>query len=131
MRFLLLFFALTATALAQQEPCGLRTMIQSAAVIYPQLAIATRVQGDVIMLVTFKTTGDVEQVKILSGPKMLEAVTTKYVMSWHANEYPGPRTCPIVVRYRILPMGVTPPAEVSRTDLQHATVFAYMGPIQY
>jgi hypothetical protein len=133
MRFLLIFFTLTltTTALAQQEPCGLRTMTESAAPVYPQIAKAAHVEGNIIMLVTFKTTGDVDQIKVLSGPPMLESAATNSVMTWHANEYPGPRTCPIVVRFRLLAPDAPSSGDVSRENLQHVTVTARALAIQW
>ena len=122
MKFLLLLFALPALALAQHEPCGLRTMTESAAPVYPPIARAAHVEGNVIMLVSFKTSGKVESIKVVGGSKFLESSAKSYVGSWHANEYSGPRTCPIVVRYRLGSPSSTLPNQVLRDDLQHVTV---------
>ena len=106
---------------AHQEPCGLRTMTESTTLIYPPIAKAAHVYGEVITLTTFKTDGTVEKVDVISGPEMLRAVATDYIKSWRANEYTGPRTCPVVIQFLLTD---DPPASPAvRVDLQHVTAY--------
>jgi hypothetical protein len=111
---------------AQQEPCGLRTMTESAAPVYPPIAKAAHVNGNVITLVSFKTTGEVGEVTVVSGPEMLRKAAVDYIRSWRANPYTGPRTCPIVINFAPQrPASRKDPPLVVRTDLQHVTLNAF------
>jgi hypothetical protein len=83
------------------------------------------VGGVVIFLVAFKLSGEVEDVELLGGPKLLQIPATNYVKGLCANEYGGTRTCPIVVRYVIQPDGMEPDP-IEHSDLQHATVYALL-----
>ena len=105
-----------------QEPCGLRKMSETTAPAYPPIAKAAHVEGNVIMLVNFKTSGEVEKIEVVSGPKFLLSAATNYVQGWQANEYTGPRTCPIVVSFRLHRHGDTTTPPVVRQDLQHVTL---------
>jgi hypothetical protein len=118
-----LFFAATF-CFAQQEPCGLRTMTETAAPFYPPIGKAAHVEGNVILLVAFKTTGEVAEIENVNGPKILQGAAIAYVHGWHANDYTGPRTCPIVIRFRLLPQGDSTTPTVVRLDLQHVTISA-------
>lgn len=110
----------------QQEVCGLRAITETASLVYPPIARAAHVEGNVIMLVSFKMSGEVEDVHVLSGPKLLEVAATSYVKKLRANEYTGPRTCPMVVKFQILrPEDKTEPS-VTRRDLQHVIITTYV-----
>ncbi|MCU1252447.1 MAG: TonB family protein [Edaphobacter sp.] len=117
-----LLLSVSGPCIAQQEPCGLRKMMETTTPIYPPIAKAAHVEGSVIMLVNFKTSGEVQKIDIVSGPKLLQMAATTYVQGWHANEYTGPRTCPIVVNFRILHEGDTTTPAFVRLDLQHVTL---------
>ena len=118
----LLFLSLSPIGIAQQETCGLRKMTETTTPIYPPIAKAAHVEGNVVMLVNFKTSGEVEKIDIVSGHEMLKIAATNYVQGWHANEYTGPRTCPIVVSFRLHRQGDTTTPPVVRQDLQHVTL---------
>lgn len=107
----------------QQDVCGIRTVAEAARPHYPTIARAAHVEGNVIMLVDFKTTGEVERVEVVSGPEMLRSAATDYVKKWRANESSGPRICPIVVRFVMFREGDKDRPEVVRSDLQHVTVY--------
>jgi hypothetical protein len=118
----LLLLSLSHIGIAQQETCGLRKMTETTTPIYPPIAKAAHVEGDVVMLINFKTSGGVEKIDVVSGPEMLRIAATNYVQGWHANEYTGPRTCPIVVGFRLHRQGDTTTPPVVRQDLQHVTL---------
>jgi hypothetical protein len=118
----LLLLSLSPIGIAQQESCGLRKMTETTTPLYPPIAKAAHVEGNVVMLVNFKTSGEVEKIDIVSGPEMLKIAATNYVQGWHANEYTGPRTCPIVISFRLHRQGDTTTAPVVRQDLQHVTL---------
>ncbi len=82
------------------------------------------------MLVTFKLNGEVDKIDVVSGPKMLQAAASDYVQGWHANEYTGPRTCPIAVRFVMFRQGAKAVPFVVRQDVQHVTVNAPASLIQ-
>jgi hypothetical protein len=117
-----LLLSVSAPCIAQQEPCGLSKMTETTKLLYPPIARAAHVQGDVIMLVSFKLSGEVEKIEVISGPEMLKIAATNYVQGLHANEYTGPRTCPIVVDFHILREGDTTTPAFIRQDLQHVTL---------
>jgi hypothetical protein len=123
MKVLLLLLAFSATCIAQQEPCGLRSITESTPLQFPPIARAAHVEGTVIFMVSFKPSGEVQSADVLSGPKLLQSSASIYVQGLRANEYGGPRTCPIVIRYVLQPDG-TEPHPVAKADLQHAIVYA-------
>jgi hypothetical protein len=118
----LLLLSLSHPGVAQQETCGLSKMTDTTAAVYPPIAKAAHVEGNVIMLVRFKLSGEVEKVDIVSGPEMLKPAATRYVQGWRANEYTGPRTCPIVINFRLQPEKDTTSPPVIRHDPQHVTL---------
>ena len=128
MRATAIFFAWSLVwlpvALAQEvpAPCGLTSMIDSAVPVFPPIAKAAHVSGTVIMLATFKLTGEVESVQIVSGPEMLRQSATNYVKGWRANAYTGPRTCPVAVTYQLHNPGDKQAPPIVRTDPQHVTL---------
>jgi hypothetical protein len=124
MRFPLLCASLflASSCLAQQEPCGLSTMAETTPPVYPPIAKAAHVEGSVVMLVNFQTSGEVGKIDVISGAKMLQSAATSYVQGWRANEYTGPRICPIVVSFRLLREGDKTTPAVVRQDLQHVTL---------
>jgi hypothetical protein len=122
--FVVLMFSALACSAQQQAPCGLTSMTETVAPVYPPIAKAAHVSGVVTMLATFRQDGSVETVKTLYGPPMLRQAAETFVTGWRANAYGGPRTCPVVVEFKL----VDPACEVDnalrtvRDDLQHVTV---------
>ena len=123
MKNFILLCLLSATCLAQEAPCGLTSIKETTPLLYPPIARAAHVGGTVIFLVAFKRSGEVDDVEVLSGPKLLQTPASLYVKDLRANEYGGPRTCPVVVNYVIQPDG-TEPHPVDHNDIQHVTVYA-------
>jgi hypothetical protein len=123
MKTFVLLLWLSATGFAQEPACGLKSIKETTPLVYPPIAKAAHVEGLVIFLVSFKLSGDVESVQLLSGPKLLQSSATLYVKGLRANEYGGSRTCPMVVRY-VLQADGTEPHPIDRTDVQHVTVYA-------
>ena len=101
----LVLLALTAALCralhAQEPPCGLRTVTETAAPVYPAIARAAHVSGPVVLTATFDTAGKVTQVTAVSGPPLLRDASIAFVKGWQANPYTGPRTCPVVVEYKL------------------------------
>lgn len=122
MNKIVLLLALSATTFAQQPPCGLTSIKETARLVYPPIAKAAHVSGTMIFLVSFKQSGEVENVEVLSGPKLLTIPATTYVEGLRANEYGGPRNCPIVINYLLEPTGIAP-RPIEKSDLQHVTIY--------
>lgn len=118
---LLNVFATVLHAAYAENPCGLSSMTETTTPVYPAIAIAAYVQGTIVMLVIFKTTGAVESVSVVSGPEMHRAHSISYVRGWRANPFTGPRLCPIVVAFHR--QGENRKLRVSvRLDLQRVIV---------
>jgi hypothetical protein len=129
MRIALLLFALTVPALAQPSTCvGLISVTEAAPPVYPPIARAAHVMGNVIFLVSFKTTGDIDKINVVSGPPMLVPVATDYVRGFHANEYDGQRACQIELQYELTEgkcddSGLdTKKISTKKTDVQHIII---------
>ena len=122
MKNLILLLLLSSTCVAQEAPCGLTSIKETTSLWYPPIARAARVEGMVIFLVSFKLSGEVEDVQVLSGPKLLQTPATTYVKGLRANEYGGTRTCPIIVRYVLQPDGLEAD-RIDHIDIQHVTIY--------
>lgn len=127
MKIALLFLALSTTAAyAQLDACsGLKSVKDGAKPVYPPIAKAAQVGGDVELLVSFKATGEVDAVQPLSGPAMLRQAAVDYAKAWRANKSGSTRTCQVQITY------IAPPAapkckrgrvSVRRADPRHVTV---------
>jgi hypothetical protein len=123
MKIFFLLLALSATSIAQEAPCGLTSMNETTPLWYPPIAKAAHVGGMVIFLVAFKRSGEVDDVEVLSGPKLLQTPASLYVKGLRANEYGSPRTCPIVVNY-VIQQDEAALRPVERKDIQHVTIYA-------
>jgi len=124
MKIALLFLALSTAAFAQPDTCGgLRRVRDGARPIYPPIAKAALVGGDVNLLVSFKTTGEADEVKVTSGPPMLKQGAMDYVKTWKANRYDGPRSCEVTITY-VAPAHPCKKSRgsVKRIDPQHVVV---------
>jgi TonB family protein len=127
MKIALLFLALrTTAAFAQPNTCvGLTSVKDGAKPVYPPIAKAAQVGGDVELLVSFKATGKVEAVQTLSGPAMLQQAAVDYAKAWRANKSGSKRTCQVEITY--IPPPTAPRCKrghvsVRHTDPQHVTV---------
>ena len=107
-------------------------MTEQSQLVYPPIARAAHIDGMVILLVRFELSGVSAEVKVLSGPPMLQAAAVDFVKSWRANEYTGPRECPIVVSFKFVEAGSIDKevrsnqqaalSKITRSDLQHVTI---------
>lgn len=127
MKIALLFLTLSTAAFAQPNTCGgLTSVTDGAKPVYPPIARAAHVNGIVILLVSFKTAGEADFVQIVSGPPMLRPAATDYVKSWRANQYTGPRTCPIILQYQLTSPACDEPMSsaisTERQDAQHTVI---------
>jgi hypothetical protein len=123
MKSFILLFLVSATCLAQEAPCGLTSIKETTPLLYQPIAKAAHVGGMVIFLVAFKRSGEVDDVAVLSGPKLLQTPASLYVKGLRVNEYGGPRTCPMVVNY-VIQKDEEALRPVERSDIQHVTIYA-------
>lgn len=116
---------------AQEPPCGIHTITETVAPIYPPIAKAAHVTGDVTLVITLERDGSVSDARVIRGPEMLKKPTIDFVKGWKANEYGGSRACPVTVRYELAYSTCTvgesdhplpPGAETKRIDTQHYVV---------
>lgn len=107
---------------AQDAPCGISSIHESTQLAYPPIAKAAHVEGVVIYLARFSPIGDVESLRILSGPVMLQYAATEFLKGWKVNPYSGPRECPIVIRFVHGSESEHPKTLVTRIDFQHVLI---------
>jgi TonB family protein len=58
-------------------------IVDNADPVYPPVARAARIQGDVVMAVVIEIDGSVATEKVLSGPAMLQQAALDAVKKWH------------------------------------------------
>jgi hypothetical protein len=117
---------------AQEAPCGISSVQETAELKYPPISRAAHVEGSVILLTTIAHDGTVVETKPISGPMMLREAAIAYVKGWKANTSDGSRQCPIVITFRLT--GPTdkecgsdddkplPSYPSKRTDVQHVSI---------
>jgi periplasmic protein TonB len=54
---------------------------------YPAIARAARIQGVVVLQATISTTGGIKDLRVVSGPPMLQQAAIDAVRSWHYKPY--------------------------------------------
>lgn len=127
-------FLLGAVAVhAQEPPCGIHAITETVAPIYPPIAKAAHVTGDVMLLITLEHDGSVSDAQVIRGPEMLKKSAIAFVKGWKANEYGGSRACPVTVRFELAYTTCTvgesdhiflPGTETKRIDTQHYEITA-------
>jgi hypothetical protein len=107
---------------AQAASCGLSSVNEISKLAYPPIAIAAHLQGDVILMTSFASSGEVLSLRVLSGPEMLKQAAQDFVTGWHVNRYGGPRECAIVIQFRLGKETETPRTTITRIDPQHVLI---------
>jgi TonB family protein len=103
-----------------QQSCGANVISTSVSkLVYPAIAKAAHLTGAVVLLVAFKHDGSVENVRVLSGPPMLQGSAIDFVKGWKADTSEGSRECPVVVSFLLDDCG-----HLLRSTNQHAFVCA-------
>jgi len=120
----LLCTAVALCAHAQGSTCSLTAIRHSAQFVYPPIAMATRMSGDVTLKAHIAPDGSVSSVEATSGAEMLKEPAKKNVASWQANDSINGQECSIIVSFRLegaygCEYG---PSVVTMTDLQHFIV---------
>jgi protein TonB len=55
--------------------------------IYPQIAVAMRKEGTVVLQATISKSGTIENLRVVSGPAMLQQAALDAVQSWRYRPY--------------------------------------------
>ena len=67
---------------AAEVPCGIRSMRETFAPWYPAIRKAADVSGVVVLVATFDRTGEVTQVRAVSGPMLLRVPAETFGKGW-------------------------------------------------
>jgi protein TonB len=62
-------------------------LIQKTQPVYPPIAKAARVSGTVVIQATISKSGTIENLKVISGPAMLQQSALDAVRSWRYRPY--------------------------------------------
>jgi protein TonB len=62
-------------------------LLQKTVPVYPPIAKAARVSGTVVLQATISKTGSIENLRIISGPAMLQQAALDAVRSWRYRPY--------------------------------------------
>jgi protein TonB len=62
-------------------------LIQKTTPVYPPIAKAARVSGTVVLQATISKTGTIENLRVVSGPAMLQQAAMDAVKSWRYRPY--------------------------------------------
>ena len=95
---LLVLFTVTAKVYAQGPECDMK---EAHGPIYPPIAKAAHVQGDVLFRGSFDHNGKLSDLQFVSGPTLLRQSSENAIKTWEAKPFSGPRSCFLVVHYRI------------------------------
>jgi len=62
-------------------------LLQKTQPMYPPIAKAARVSGTVVLQATISKTGTIENLRVISGPAMLQQSAMEAVKSWRYRPY--------------------------------------------
>jgi protein TonB len=62
-------------------------LLNKTAPVYPAIAKAARVSGTVVLQATISKTGTIENLRVISGPAMLQQSALEAVKSWRYRPY--------------------------------------------
>jgi len=62
-------------------------LLQKTVPVYPPIAKAARVSGTVVLQATISKTGSIENLRVISGPAMLQQAAMDAVKSWRYRPY--------------------------------------------
>ncbi|MBB5058951.1 hypothetical protein HDF16_003674 [Granulicella aggregans] len=122
-----------ASSQAEGSGCGLSAIREATTLLYPPIAKAAHVSGQVIAMMKFSPDGTVLDVEILSGPEMLRKSARDFLAGWTVNPYGGSRACPVVITYNI--GDAEEHDKFIQKDMQHYVLTGYPihlhGPVLY
>ena len=62
-------------------------LLEKTVPLYPQIAIATRIEGTVVLAATISKAGAIENLRVVSGPAMLRQAALDAVRTWRYRPY--------------------------------------------
>jgi len=62
-------------------------LLQKTQPVYPPIAKAARVSGTVVLQATISKTGSIENLRVMSGPAMLQQAAMDAVKTWRYKPY--------------------------------------------
>jgi protein TonB len=62
-------------------------LLQKTTPVYPPIAKAARQQGTVVLQATISKTGSIENLRVISGPAMLQQAALDAVKTWRYRPY--------------------------------------------
>ena len=62
-------------------------LVQKTTPVYPPIAKAARVSGTVVIQAMISKTGSIENLKVISGPAMLQSAAMDAVRTWRYRPY--------------------------------------------
>lgn len=63
------------------------TVIYKSTPVYPAIALAARIEGTVVLLATISKNGTIENLRVASGPEMLQQAAIDAVKTWRYRPY--------------------------------------------
>jgi hypothetical protein len=124
----------SAVATGQQSSCGITELPSAKAKIYPPLAQAAHVSGEVVLVAAFDRDGVVKVTHIISGPEMLKDAATQLVETSKADPSADARECQISISFDLADthtcdVPLNPAEPLGKTDPQHLIVYGRVVPI--
>ena len=72
---------------AKQSLVAVGLLLQKTTPVYPPIAKAARVSGTVVLQATISKTGTIENLRVISGPAMLQQAARDAVQQWRYRPY--------------------------------------------
>jgi TonB family protein len=95
-------------------------LVQMTEPVYPPIARAARIQGDVVIEIVIDTDGEVVSEKFLSGPLMLEQAALDAVKKWRFNPFQANGTATRTTAKLTIPFLIDKPGEGQSLEQEKA-----------
>jgi hypothetical protein len=120
---------LSVSARAEARWCSITAIRSTDTLLYPPIAKAARISGIVLGRVTFRKTGTVDAVQVISGPVILARGLTEQLKTWSVTtDANGTEPCEslIVAKFTL----IDPDAAVREAEPQPVTPSIYQVAVQ-
>ncbi len=102
--------------LAVSEPDARQHLIQQTEAIYPPIARAARIQGDIAITLVIDENGQVTSEKVISGPAMLQQAALDSVMKWRFAPFKANGVATQATTTLTIPFHIDKPGEGPSTE---------------
>ncbi len=106
--------------LAVSEPDARQHLIQQTEAIYPPIARAARIQGDIAITLVIDENGQVTSEKVISGPAMLQQAALDSVMKWRFAPFKANGVATQATTTLTIPFHIDKPGEGPSTEQEKA-----------